>query len=123
MAEIQKHDTEGKCCIQMADHAAALAEKDAEIERLNVVGRAFKRDMESAQQFAIDKEAELTAARQQIKTLRDALESARVNVAYAHQPENCGDHCRNSCRDCVLKNTLDDIDGALASPAPEAPHD
>jgi hypothetical protein len=45
----------------------------------------------------------------------EALRGIRVNVAYAHMPENCGDHCRNSCRDCVLRNTLEDIDAAIAS--------
>ena len=48
-----------------------------------------------------------------------ALKAARFNIAYAHQPENCGDHCRNSCRDCVLKNTLEDIDVALAELEPK----
>ena len=46
--------------------------------------------------------------------LLGALKGARFNVAYAYQPENCGDHCRNSCRDCVLKNTLGDLDAAIA---------
>lgn len=50
---------------------------------------------------------------QEVDKLREALEAARTNIAYAHQPENCGDHCRNNCRDCVLKNALDDIDAAL----------
>lgn len=46
--------------------------------------------------------------------LLEALKAARTNVAYAHQPENCGDHCRNNCRDCVLRNTLEEIDAAIA---------
>ena len=50
--------------------------------------------------------------------LRAALDGVKTNIQYAHQPENCGDHCRNTCRDCVLKNTLDDIKAAL-----EAKHD
>lgn len=50
---------------------------------------------------------------QRIEGLREALKEVRTNVAYAHQPENCGDHCRNSCRDCVLANTLEYIDNAL----------
>jgi hypothetical protein len=49
-----------------------------------------------------------------IKRLAEALREARTNVAYAYQPDNRGDHCRNICRDCALKNTLDDLDAALS---------
>lgn len=47
--------------------------------------------------------------------LVQALKNARFNVAYVHHPENCGDHCRNNCSDCVLKNTLDDLDAAITT--------
>ena len=57
----------------------------------------------------------LAQERQRVEMLTKALEGVEFNVRYAHQPENCGDHCRNSCRDCVLKNTLDDIRTALQS--------
>lgn len=59
--------------------------------------------------------ADLSRAEARIEQMRQALKGARTNIAYAHQPENCGDHCRNSCRDCVLRYTLEDIDAALAA--------
>jgi hypothetical protein len=43
----------------------------------------------------------------------ERLRSVRTSIAYAHQPDNCGDHCRNNCRDCVLRRAIEDIDETL----------
>ena len=59
------------------------------------------------------RERQLLDYQTRVIALERALRDARINVQYAYLPENCGDHCRNNCRDCVLKNTLDDIDAAL----------
>lgn len=100
-----------------ADHERLIAEKNAEIERL-------KRESDAIEQIhrghvegtLCDKiEQQLSSAQERVKGLEDTLKGVRTNVAYAHQPDNCGDHCRNSCRDCVLRYTLEDIDAALSA--------
>jgi len=48
------------------------------------------------------------------RELAEALRGVRINLAYVRQPDNCGDHCRSNCRDCVMGETLEDVNKALA---------
>ena len=57
-----------------------------------------------------------------VKTFKDL----QIRLAYAYTDEDCGDHCRNTCRMCVLANIREslqeEIDAAIKATAlPEAP--
>lgn len=75
--------------------------------------RELKQRMADAEEEIGDRGMTVTDLEEKRDELLKALKAARTNVAYAHQPDNCGDHCRNNCRDCVLRNTLEDIDAAI----------
>lgn len=111
------------------DHAAIktlierIARAEAQLSAPQEQVRQLEQQLEKAAErpdFSLDAREWKERARQaeeQVRRLESGLKDVRFNVAYAYQPDNCGDHCRNSCRDCVLKNTLDDIDEILAARA------